>query len=71
MGKVLDFNSKWQAIKEHEEAVQMKGFFVEMFGDQPDSVKLEIAQAIKDKDVERYFEITHPIIIRKTMKEMN
>ena len=71
MGNVLDFNSKLAAVKEHEEAVEMQGYFMKMFGDQPDSVKLEIAQAIQEKDADRYFALTNPIIFRKVMKEMN
>lgn len=71
MSDVLDFNERLAAKKQEDEKNKAMEFFWDMFGDQPNHIKLEIAKAIQEGNKERYMELTQPIIIRKTMMEFN
>ncbi|MGR9527650.1 hypothetical protein ACSS31_28740 (plasmid) [Priestia megaterium] len=71
MGKVLDFNSKFEEKNRNTEKELFKAWFYRMFGDQPKHVLDEIREAIRNEDKEKYDEITVPIILRKTMVDLN
>lgn len=71
MGKVLDFNSKFEEKNRNREKELFRIWFYKMFGDQPQHVLSEIREAIRNEDKERYDEITVPIILRKTMVDLN
>lgn len=67
----LDFNERRKRQLEKEEARHLMEIFIEMFGSEPPEVRIEIAQAIIDRDDKRYFELTEPIIQKQAMREFN
>lgn len=71
MGKLLDFNSKFEEKNRNTEKELFKAWFYRMFGDQSRHVLDQIREAIRNEDKERYDEITVPIILRKTMVDLN